>query len=222
MDALVKTTSYLEALSPYVGCFKVGLELMHAVGTPQVVQHVLRHGGQVFADCKFNDIPNTVRGASRAVAEMGVRYFTVHASSGIEAIKAASEIKGSSKLLVVTVLTSLDDAASEKIFGNSPRNKVVQFAREALEAGADGIICSPQELELLGQVSDFSSLLKITPGVRPDWAQAQDQKRTLTPKEAIQAGATHLVIGRPISNPPRGIGSPVDAVQAILKELSEV
>lgn len=221
VDALVKATPYIEALSPYVGCFKVGLELMNAVGTPQVVQHVLRHGGQVFADCKFNDIPNTVRGASRVVAETGVRFFNVHASAGKEAVKAAAEVKGTAKLLVVTVLTSLDDSASEQIFGSVAKNKVLQFANEALDAGADGIICSPQELELLGQVAEFSSLLKVTPGIRPEWAQADDQKRTMTPKEAIAAGATHLVIGRPISSPPRGIGNPIDAAKAILKEISE-
>lgn len=220
VDALAKATPFIEALSPYVGCFKIGLELMNAVGTPQSVQHVLRHGGQVFADCKLNDIPNTIRGAARVISSMGVKYFNVHASSGIEAVKAAAEEKGSSKLLVVTVLTSLDDAASQSIFGKTAQEKVLDFAKEAIEAGADGLICSSQELELLGQHSEFKGLLKVTPGIRPSWAQTDDQKRTLTPKEAIEAGATHLVIGRPISNPPRGIGSPIDAVKAILEEIS--
>lgn len=220
VDALPKTTSFIEALSPYVGCFKLGLELMNAVGTPQAVHHIQRHGGQVFVDCKLNDIPNTVQGASRVISELGVKFFNVHASAGLEAVKAANEVKGTSKLLVVTVLTSLDDATSEKIFGTLARNKVIQFAHEAREAGADGLICSPQELELLGQVNDFKDLLKVTPGIRPSWAQNDDQKRTLTPKEAIAAGATHLVIGRPISNPPRGIGGPVDAAKAILEEIT--
>jgi orotidine-5'-phosphate decarboxylase len=220
VDALAKATPFIEALSPYVGCFKIGLELMNAVGTPQAVQHVLRHGGQVFADCKLNDIPNTVRGASRVISAMGVKYFNVHASAGVEAIKAAAEEKGTAKLLVVTVLTSLDDAASQGIFGKTAKDKVLDFAKEALDSGADGLICSSQELELLGPIPEFKNLLKVTPGIRPTWAQSDDQKRTMTPKEAIQAGATHLVIGRPISNPPRGIGSPIDAAKAILEEIS--
>ncbi|NBT59607.1 orotidine-5'-phosphate decarboxylase [bacterium] len=220
VDALAKATPFIEGLSPYMGCFKIGLELMNAVGTPQSVQHVLRHGGQVFADCKLNDIPNTVRGASRAIASMGVKFFNVHASAGLEAVKAAAEEKGTAKLLVVTVLTSLDDTASQQIFGKNAREKVIDFAKEAVEAGADGLICSSQELELLGQNPEFKNLLKVTPGIRPTWAQSDDQKRTLTPKEAIQAGATHLVIGRPISSPPRGIGNPIDAAKAILEEIS--
>jgi orotidine-5'-phosphate decarboxylase len=151
---------------------------------------------------------------------MGVKYFNVHASAGVEAIKAAAEEKGTAKLLVVTVLTSLDDAASQGIFGKTARDKVLDFAKEALDSGADGLICSSQELELLGPIPEFKNLLKVTPGIRPTWAQSDDQKRTMTPKEAIQAGATHLVIGRPISNPPRGLGSPIDAAKAILEEIS--
>lgn len=220
LDALPKATPFIEALSPYVGCFKIGLELMHAVGTPQAVQHVHRHGGQVFVDCKLNDIPNTVTGASRAISGLGVKFFNVHASSGMEAIRAAASEKGQAKLLVVTVLTSLDDSASLKIFGKVAREKVLDFAKEAVDSGADGLICSSQELEFLGPLPELKELLKVTPGIRPSWAQSDDQKRILTPKEAIEAGATHLVIGRPISNPPRGIGSPVDAAKAILQEIS--
>lgn len=221
VDALVKTTPFIEALSPYVGCFKIGLELMNAVGTPQAVQHVLRHGGQVFVDCKLNDIPNTVMGASRVIANLGVQFFNVHASAGLEAVEAAASVKGNSKLLVVTVLTSIDETMCESVFGKSVKEKVIQFAKEAVSAGADGLICSPQELAFLNEHSELQSLLKVTPGVRPQWAQSDDQKRTLTPKEAIAAGATHLVVGRPISSPPRGIGSPIDAAKSILAELSE-
>ncbi len=99
------------------------------------------------------------------------------------------------------------------------QSKVVQFAHDAKAAGADGIICSPQELELISQVPELKDLLKVTPGIRPEWSEANDQKRTLTPAQAMTLGATHLVIGRPISNPPRGIGSPVDAVKKILEEI---
>lgn len=219
VDALPKATPFIEALSPFVGAFKIGLELMNAVGAPQAVQHIHRLGGQVFVDCKLNDIPHTVQGASRVISSWGVKYFNIHASSGIEAIKAAAEVKKESKLLVVTVLTSLDEANCVSIFGRTPHEKVVQFAKEAKEAGADGIICSAQELHLLRTYPELESLLKITPGIRPTWAEEGDQKRTLTPEEAIKAGATQLVIGRPISSPPRGIGGPVEAAKAILSEI---
>lgn len=219
VDALVKTTPYIEALSPYVGCFKIGLELMNAAGTPQAVHHIQRLGGAVFLDVKFNDIPHTIGAASRVVSGLGVKFFNVHASAGIDGIKAAADQKGSSQLLVVTILTSMDDATCERTFGTIAQNKVVQFAHDAVAAGADGIICSPRELEILSPIPELADLLKVTPGIRPDWSEANDQKRTLTPKEAIALGASHLVIGRPISSPPRGIGGPIEAAQAILKEL---
>ncbi len=220
VDNLARLTPYVEALAPYVGWFKVGLELISSIGAPQVIHHIQRQGGQVFFDGKFCDIPNTVGAAARAVAGLGVKSFNVHASCGIDSIKAAAENKGSSELLVVTVLTSMDDAVSQHIFGAPSQEKVVQFARDAKEAGADGIICSPQELEVLGTMEEFNDLTKITPGIRPSWAEANDQKRILTPKEAIQKGATRLVIGRPILSPPRGIGSPIDAVQKIIEEIA--
>jgi len=218
-DSLARVTPYVEALAPYVGTFKVGLELLTAQGAPAVIQHIHRLGGQVFFDGKFDDIPNKVGSAARAVSGMGVKMFNVHASCGIDSIKAAAENKGNSLLLVVTVLTSLSDSEAERIFGSKPQDKVIQFAHDAKAAGADGIICSPQELELLAQVPELKEMLKVTPGVRPDWAEANDQKRILTPSQAMTLGATHLVIGRPISNPPRGIGSPIDAAKKILEEI---
>lgn len=222
VDTIAKSTAYIEALVPHVGMFKVGLELVTAAGAPAIINHIHRLGGQVFFDGKFCDIPNTVGRAARVISGLGVKMFNVHASCGKESIKAAADNKGSAELLVVTVLTSIEDAESERIFGTIAQNKVLQFAHDAKEAGADGIICSAQELELLLQVPDFKDLLKVTPGVRPTWAEANDQKRTMTPSEAIRNGATHLVIGRPISSPPRGIGSPIDAVKNILDEIASV
>jgi len=218
-DSLAKASPYVEALSPFVGMFKVGLELITAQGAPSVIHHIQRLGGQVFFDGKFDDIPNTVGAASRAVSSMGVKMFNVHASCGMDSIKAAADNKGASLLLVVTVLTSTSDDESKRIFGTPAHEKVIQFAQDAKAAGADGIICSPQELELLAQLPDLRSLLKVTPGVRPEWAEANDQKRILTPAQAMKMGATHLVIGRPISNPPRGIGTPIDAAKKILEEI---
>jgi orotidine-5'-phosphate decarboxylase len=220
VDSIAKATPYIEALAPHVGYFKVGLELLMSAGAPAVVNHIHRLGGHIFFDGKFCDIPNTVGAATRAISGMGVKMLNVHASAGRDAIRAAVDNKGDSLLLVVTVLTSMEDSESERIYGTIAQNKVLQFAHDAKEAGADGVICSPKELEGLAQVPELKGLLKVTPGVRPEWSEANDQKRTLTPAEAIKAGATHLVIGRPISMPPRGIGGPVEAAQKIASEIA--
>jgi len=222
VDSLDKAKPLVESLAPHVGCFKVGLELLMAVGTPKVVEFVHLLGGQVFCDGKFDDIPNTVGRAAKVVAGMNVKMFNVHASAGVEAMMAAVANKGQSLVLAVTVLTSLDDDNTYLIFGGPSKAKVLQYARDAKIAGCDGIICSPQELELLGKQNELGSLLKITPGVRPEWAAAGDQKRIMTPAEAIKAGATALVIGRPITKPPMEIGTPVDAAKKIAKEIASV
>jgi orotidine-5'-phosphate decarboxylase len=219
-DSLAKAGPYIEALTPYVGHFKVGLELINAAGAPAVVHQIQRLGGRVFFDGKFSDIPNTVGQASRVVASLGVNMFNVHSSCGRAAMKAAADAKGSALLLAVTVLTSMDEAVAQMVFGATVQEKVLQFAREAQESGADGIVCSPQELEFLSPFEELKKLLRVTPGIRPSWYEANDQKRTMTPTEAIKMGSTHLVVGRPITNPPRGIGSPVDAAKKILEEIA--
>ena len=208
-------------LAPYVGLFKVGLELISAAGGSQAVQFVHEHGGKVFYDGKFDDIPNTVGAASKVVAGLGVKMFNVHASAGIEAMRAAANNRGKSLVLAVTVLTSLEENNAHLIFGGPSKAKVLQFARDAKLAGCDGIICSPQELELLGKQKELAGLFRVTPGVRPEWAEAGDQKRVMTPGEAIKAGADYLVIGRPITKPPEAIGSPVAAAQRIAKEIKQ-
>jgi orotidine-5'-phosphate decarboxylase len=215
VDSLDKAGLLVEMLAPHVGCFKVGLELLTAVGAPMVVDFVHSLGGQVFFDGKFDDIPNTVGKASKTVAAMDVKMFNVHASAGIEAMQAAVDNKGHSLVLAVTVLTSLDENNASLIFGTSVKAKVLQLARDAQIAGCDGIICSPQELEFLGRQKELASMIKITPGVRPNWADVGDQKRVMTPLEAIKAGATAVVVGRPITEPPAHIGTPVDAVERI-------
>ena len=220
VDSLDKARSLVESLAPHVGCFKVGLELLMAVGAPKVVEFVHSFGGWVFLDGKFGDIPNTVGGAAKAVAGLNVKMFNVHASAGVEAMMAAVANRGQSLVLAVTVLTSLEENNAYLIFGGPSKAKVLQLARDAKIAGCDGIICSPQELELLGKQRELASLLKVTPGVRPEWAAVGDQKRVMTPAEAITAGADWLVIGRPITKPPAEIGSPIDATQKIAEEIA--
>lgn len=222
VDNLDKALELVKELYPYVGYFKTGLELLTSEGPPKVVKAIKEAGGKIFYDGKFMDIPNTVAGASKAVAKLGVDMFNVHASGGIEMMKAAVDNKGNSKVLAVTVLTSLTEEDAHSIYGAPSKGKVIEFARWAKIAGIDGLICSPQELQVLGRQKELIGLLKITPGVRPGWAAAGDQKRIMTPGEAVKAGADYLVIGRPITKPPTHIGNPVAAAKMIADEIAEV
>jgi orotidine-5'-phosphate decarboxylase len=205
-----------------VGGFKVGLELLTATGSEEVVGMVHNWGGRVFYDAKFHDIPNTMAGAARAVAGLGVWAFNVHASAGREGIAAAAREKGSSLLLAVTVLTSLDDEACVRIYGLEPTPKVFELAYTARHAGADGIICSPRELPRIRGDRFLDGLITVVPGVRPAWAGADDQSRIMTPGEAVVAGADYLVIGRPITRPPSSVGGRADAVGQIVSEIEGV
>jgi orotidine-5'-phosphate decarboxylase len=216
---LDEALAWVRDLAPYAGYFKVGLELLTAHGAPEVVQKIHQLGGRLFFDGKFNDIPNTIAGATRSVAKLGVAMFDVHASCGEESMKAAVAHKGTSIALAVTVLTSIDDSTSRSIFGGPPSEKVVQFAKLAAKSGMDGIVCSPQELELLATFPELAKLRRVTPGIRPAWAATGDQKRILGPADAVKRGATHLVIGRPITSPPAEVGGPVEAIKKILAEL---
>jgi len=193
--------------------------LITAEGGPQTVKFIHSLGGRVFYDGKFDDIPNTIGRATKVVAGLGVDMFNLHASASIDAMMEAVANKGDSICLVVTELTSIDEEDSSLIFGLPSKAKVLQFARDAKLAGCDGIICSPQELQLFSKHKELSGLRKYTPGVRPEWAPANDQKRHMTPGEAIKAGATGVIIGRPITDPPEKIGTPVDAVKKIDREI---
>ena len=208
-----------EQLTGHVGGFKVGLELLTSEGAPEVVRELLRFG-LLFYDGKFDDIPNTVSGASKAVANMGVWMFNVHASAGIDVMFAAVDNKGSAMVTAVTVLTSREENDAHTTFHSPTKAKVLQMAREAVLAGCDGIVCSPQELPLIKSRRELKRLLTVVPGVRPLWASPGDQKRVMTPGEAVKAGADYLVIGRPITKPPVEIGGPVEAVQKILEEIT--
>ena len=213
--------SLVETLAPFVGYFKVGLELITSVGAPQAVRAIHEAGGQVFLDGKFHDIPNTVEAASRSAAKLGVQIFNVHASAGREALLRANQVKQDSLLFGVTVLTSTDPTTCESIYHASIQHQVLTLAKATQAAQLDGIICSAQDLFFLNEEESLRPLLKMTPGIRPHWAQTNDQKRTLTPKEAILAGADLLVLGRPITHPPSSVGSPVEAAKQILDEMGE-
>jgi len=208
---------------PEARIFKVGLELFTAEG-PAMIELVRNYGRQVFLDLKLHDIPNTVAGAVRAALRPGVSMLTLHTSGGKEmmsrAIESAREESEKSNLdlsllLGVTVLTSLKDKDLEEIgFSSGSQAQVLRLARLAWQAGLKGVVCSPQEIELLR--TELGPELKIiTPGIRPAWAEAQDQKRIMTPAEALIKGADYMVIGRPITQ----AVSPAEAFARIVEEL---
>jgi orotidine-5'-phosphate decarboxylase len=218
-------------VGPIVGVVpncKIGLELVTAAGPAAAVECLKNLGANVWFDGKFCDIPNTIAGASRAVAALGVDMFDVHVWSGFDGVAAAVANKGASKVLAVTVLTSQTDETLVQLGMAGPvddgavRHVVRQMTLVAAQARVDGIVCSPQELMDIGRDERFERLMKITPGIRPAWSSANDQKRVMTPGEAIAAGATAIVIGRPITQPPRQIGTPADAAKRIYDEIASV
>ena len=199
-------------LAGHVGLFKVGLELFLAHGRASV-DAIRKFGLPIFLDLKLHDIPQTVERAARGVAELGVDYLTVHASGGSEMIRAARRALPRTKLLAVTALTSLgpDDLAAVGL----ARDAVPRLARLAVAAGADGVVCAPQEVSAL-RASLGPELLLVVPGIRPAGAAPDDQRRTATPAEAIRAGASILVIGRPL----RDASDPAAAADAIAREIA--
>lgn len=236
VDSSKEALSLVQDLGPHVGCFKIGLQFINAIlasivapkDQSKAIQNLVAIrelfyylDGNILWDGKFDDIPNTVGGASQEVVKIGVKAFNLHASAGIKAMRVAVANKGSSMVFAVTVLTSLEENNAHLIFGGPSKAKVLQLARDAKLAGCDGIICSSQELEILGRQGELKDLLKVTPGIRPKWFKKKDdQSRKMTPGEAIKAGADFLVIGRPIRKPPEEIGSPVDAAKKIAEEIA--
>jgi len=196
----------VEQLAPVAGGFKIGSERFTSAG-PDIVRRVRERGALVFLDLKFHDIPNTVAKAVAAAMQLDVQMLTVHASGGLEMLKAAEQAAqegawrvGRTPPLVlgVTVLTSLDAGALKEIgLDANVEYQVRRLATVATKAGLRGLVCSPLEVAKLRQLLPPSTQL-VTPGVRTGAEKADDQKRTLTPREAIAAGSNWLVIGRPI------------------------
>jgi orotidine-5'-phosphate decarboxylase len=193
---------------PEAQFFKVGLELFVAEG-PAVVQMLRSRQKRIFLDLKFHDIPNTMAGACRSAARYGVDLLTVHATAGAAALVAAQQaaIAGATaagvsppNLIAVTVLTSISAPVLARELGvAAPLETHVQtLAQLTQTSGLSGIVCSPQELAAVRSACPGEFLL-VCPGVRPDWADRGDQARTMTPRQALEAGATYLVIGRPIT-----------------------
>jgi len=212
---------------PAVGGIKLGLEFFLAHGAPGV-RHafpdpVRATGVGFFLDLKLHDIPNTVAGGIRAVVDLAPTFITIHASGGRDMLKAAVEESGAQaakhgvprpKLLGVTVLTSLDRSDLEATGINAdPSDQVVRLAGLARESGLDGVICSPLEIAALRRRCGPDFVLMV-PGIRPAGSSPNDQKRAMTPRQAVELGATNLVVGRPIYQAP----DPRAAAEAIARE----
>jgi orotidine-5'-phosphate decarboxylase len=205
----------VKQLAPEISFFKIGLQL-YTVAGPEVVREILETGAKVFLDLKLHDIPNTVARAVESAASLGVQMLTVHLSGGEAMLRATTGARPASmSILGVTVLTSLTEEALHQI-GVSERinNHVLRLARLGREAGIDGLVASPFEARTL-RVEFGDNIKIVTPGVRPSWSEAGDQKRFMTPREAFDAGADYLVIGRPITAHP----NPREALTKILDEL---
>jgi orotidine-5'-phosphate decarboxylase len=211
----------LDRLDDTCSWFKVGLELFVAAG-PAVLEPILRRGHRIFLDLKLHDIPNTVAGAVRSAASLGVDMLTLHAAGGPAMLTAAREaLAGAShppELLAVTVLTSLDaHELSATGIGRSSAEQVELLAKMGLAAGIRGFVSSPQEVAALRALTGPEGTLVI-PGIRPAGSATADQKRIATPAQALQMGASFLVVGRPIT----GAADPAKAAEAILEEMATV
>ena len=213
-----------ELIAPAVGAFKIGSELFTAAG-PDIVKKIRATGASVFLDLKFHDIPNTVAKSVTAAVQLDVQMLTVHTSGGFEMLKAAEQAAEEVAwklgripplVLGVTVLTSLDTASLREIgLDVNVEYQVRRLATVATKAGLRGLVCSPQEVVKLRQTIPPAMQL-VTPGIRTGAEKADDQKRTLSPREAIQAGANWLVIGRPIY----AAENPRAAAEKILESLA--
>lgn len=224
VEHFAEAQKLLGLLKGHVGLFKVGKQLFTHSG-PKVIDMIRNKGERVFLDLKFHDIPNTVAKAGEEATKLGSTMFTVHSMGGYEMMKGAVESSRNTAkqlntpkpfILAVTILTSMDEAILEEVGIKTPlEEQVVRLARLAKRAGVSGVVASPREISLIRDHcgSDF---LIVTPGVRPASAAKDDQKRTLTPGEAIRAGANYIVVGRPIKE----ADDPVRAADEIVEEIS--
>jgi orotidine-5'-phosphate decarboxylase len=226
VDSRQQALSLVDQLKDFVGLFKIGSQLFTSNG-PSLVSEIVKQGAKVFLDLKYHDIPNTVASAVVAAMRLGVSICNVHALGGSEMMRqvkdqceniAVRENLTKPIILAVTVLTSHNQDSINKIGINEPLSDlVVRLAKLTAESGLDGVVASAHEISLVRKAV-ASPFVILTPGLRPSWADHQDQKRVMTPEEALQAGADYLVIGRPII----AHNSPASAAQEILSSLEKL
>lgn len=215
----------IEELRDSVGCFKVGLQLFTSAGA-SFVRELVEDGIKIFLDVKFHDIPNTVAKAAVEAARLGVWMFNVHASGGGEMMrKTLAEVReacdkeslSQPKIIAVTVLTSTDQSIlSEVGIDGEIDQQVLRLAKLASACGLDGVVASPREVRLIRSSVENDEFLIVTPGIRPDFATRDDQKRVMTPSQALVEGADYLVIGRPITQAENRLR----AVQRVFEEIA--
>lgn len=211
-----KALELVQQLRDQISFFKVGLQLYTAEG-PDIVRAVLSTGSKVWLDLKLYDIPNTVARAVESATHLGVHMLTIHLSGGSEMVRAATAASANNVLLLgVTVLTSATEQTLREIgIADRVENQVLRLAKLGVEEGIDGVVASPHEIKMLR--TEFGDKIKIAvQGIRPTWAEPGDQKRFMTPRQAIEAGADYIGIGRPIT----AHRNPREAVSTILQELS--
>lgn len=224
VPTIQRATALIDCIGNQAGAFKVGVELFTAAG-PEIIRRIRKRGASVFLDLKYHDIPNTVAGAVRAAIRLQVQMLTIHLAGGPNMIRAAqTAVQEESAalgiqppwLLGVSVLTSMNQNDLQQIGIHSPvADQVQNLVSLGIKAGLRGFVCSPQEIVRLRQTLPADAKL-VTPGIRPTAAQ-DDQKRTMTPAEALQAGADRLVIGRPICAAP----NPAKALENILATIQQ-
>lgn len=209
-------------IDPSLCRLKVGKEMFTTLGT-EFVKQLHQRNFEVFLDLKYHDIPNTVARAVRSAADLGVWMVDLHASGGLRMMEEAKTIlepygKDAPLLIAVTVLTSMEDVDLLQLgINTSPMEQVIRLARLTHRAGLDGVVCSPQEVEILH--STFGTDFKlVTPGIRPAGSQIGDQRRIMTPEEAIKAGSNYLVIGRPITQ----AQDPVNVLKSINENIASL
>ena len=210
-----KALALVEQLRDEISFFKIGLQLYTAEG-PEIVRAVLSTGVKVWLDLKLHDIPNTVARAVESASNLGVHMLTIHLSGGSEMIRAATAARTNNiSILGVTVLTSAMEQTLREIgIADRVDDQVLRLAKLGVEAEIDGVVASPHEIKVLR--AEFGDKVKIVvQGIRPSWAHPRDQKRFMTPRAAIAAGADYIGIGRPITTDP----NPRDATSKILTEI---
>ena len=210
-----RALALVEQLHDQISFFKIGLQLYTAEG-PEIVRAVLSTGAKVWLDIKLHDIPNTVARAVESASRLGAHMLTIHLSGGSEMIRAATAARANNiSILGVTVLTSATEQTLNEIgIAGKVENQVLRLAKLGVEAGIDGIVSSPHEIKTLRR--EFGDKIRIAvQGIRPSWAEPGDQKRFMTPRQAMEAGADYIGIGRPITTHP----NPREAVAKILDEL---
>lgn len=227
VEDIEEAKKLVDELSPYIGTFKVGLQLFCGYGL-EIVNYIKEKNSNFFLDVKLHDIPNTVEKASYNVVKNGANFFNVHSTGGVEMMKAAraGAMKASEKpgkkppiILAVTVLTSISDEMLKDELSNKLTSEelVVKLAKNARIAGLNGVVASAQEVRAIKKElgDDF---IVLTPGIRPAWSNSDDQKRITTPADAIKDGSDYIVLGRAITK----AQDRIDAVKKVYDEIKEV